>query len=955
MKKSKIVFVKTSKFVRVDKDVIIEYIYDSEGFLLEGYGVITNLKDNYNQFYSTEGSITRNTLQNNIFRLDPVKNIWTGIDFTKYGFLGNRDYGTSIPLRFDKIRVHLPVNFTFGGNFGYHLRVYTLSQGRSEKPYILSDFFFDITNTSQSQYLAFNSPPLLIAEKLWQKNIEILVPSTYFISNQRTTGLPTEFSLNYNLTDGIGISLTSPIFIEFSFITQKQSILGETRYTLGGVSQVSIPQTPEFENLSVIVEPSPSGDFFEIYGIYNNTVAEFVKFIDDAKYTGKKYNVEYTLTLFEQNVRTRTQKIYIDEFFDQKVEYRPIIRSSTTTAVIECEMQLINLVDFSIISRKSSYGMLPDEVAKYSLSLTKINLDNANKPKIFAIKNQLGAGILELNDRRNGSSRRGDGDPQGNSQIKLEFIKVPFPLFIDKFNLVSKSDSVEVGREIFYSDGALRLIIYPFDNIIKFVIAQRVSDSQIEYLDLSNSSDVRLVFKSDVQTVSFPMWDGNSGAIDLERGTISFLVAASRISDIQRIFETGRRVFYITTTNNQITTPIFSGVFTLFDSTDYIEELLVRNRAEEPVIDVSSEGEEIVVAVPENNLTISATGTSDISSAPEELGANTLQNFGNSDQILLDTNIPPGSILGSMVNLYYRNNLSQDTTKPQLIYKIITSQEESEVLLNISVDDLIYNKSKYSVLDFEKNKIIGKALIFPDTNSLVSTDISNPGFNQTIEFAIFIPSGGIGNTLNLFPKAIKLNNNNLFVTITTWNVVKTTQDTQGKLFKFSLILKPTDKLEIYIDFEPGDSSSLTGFTGLATDNVINVSKNETITYKGRVTNLLHKLTNTLASPVIANELRTSLRVLSDEVQRGIFNRVLNLLIDDMKRRGLYVLDYPCSEIKFQKILLLLELSGQELKNLEKESKSCSPTDKECVNTINRKRLSWIEIIIQTQNYSSLCT
>jgi hypothetical protein len=944
---------RTSKYVKVDTNIIIEYIYDNQSFLLEGYNVLTNLKDDYNQFYSDTGTKTKNGIENQLFRLDPVKNIWTKIDYEKYGFLGVRNYGSSIPIRFDTLKVHLPVNYTFGGNYGFHIKVYSVAT-RTNRSYLLSSFFFDITNQAQSDFLQYNSPPLLIQEKLWQKNIEVQIPSLFFISSQKTLGLPTESSVNYNLSDGMGVSDTSPIFIEFSFITSRQTVLNEVRYTLGSTKQISIPQTPEFENLSVMIEPSQIGDFFEIYGTYNNTLAEFARFIEESRFSNKRYNVEYNITLFEQNVRSKTQKIYLDEYFDQKIEYRPIIRYSTTTAVIECEMKLINLVDDSIISRRASYGLLPDEVAKYSLKLTKINLDGANKPKIYAIKNQLGAGILELNDKRNRGSRRGEVDVFGNSQIKLEFLKVPFPLFIDKFNLVAKSDSVEIGREIFYSDGALRLVIYPFDNVIMFTIADRISDTQIEYLNLSNSSDVRLVFKSDIQSASFPLWDGNNGQIDLERGTVCFMIPQSRISDIQRIFETGRRVFYITTTNNQITTPIFSGTFVLFDSVDYIEELILRNRAEEPEIDLSSEGEDIVIAVPETGLTSSFVNTSSLDTNQGELASDFLSQFGNLDKILQETNIPPGSILGSLINLNYRNNVAQDTTKVELYYKIITSQQDAEVLINFTVDELLFNSNKYSKFEFARNKTIGKALVFPRENSLTNTTSTDPSYNQTVEFAIFIPSSGLGNTLNLFPKAIKLNNNNLFVTISTWSVLKQSTDTEGTLYKFSLTLKPADKLDIYIDFEPGDSSNLSGFVGLPSDNVISVAKDETLTYRGRVGILVTDLRKTIFTPTIVNTLRSNLNILSDENEQSLFNRLLLSIINEMKQRGLYLLDYPCTEIKFQKILLLLELAKKESEDLDQELKLCQESDSECRKKIRRRKLAWAEIVDQIEKYQSLC-
>jgi hypothetical protein len=534
-------------------------------------------------------------------------------------------------------------------------------------------------------------------------------------------------------------------------------------------------------------------------------------------------------------------------------------------------------------------------------------------------------------------------------------LKVPFPLFIDKFNLVAKSDSVEIGREIFYSDGALRLVIYPFDNVIMFTIADRISDTQIEYLNLSNTSDVRLVFKSDIQSASFPLWDGNNGQIDLERGTVCFMIPSSRIPDIQRIFDTGKRVFYITTTNNQITTPIFSGTFILFDSVDYIEELILRNRAEEPEIDLSGEGEDIVIAVPETGLTSSFVNTGALDTNQGELASDYLSQFGNLDKILQETNIPPDSILGSLINLNYRNNLAQDTTKVEIYYKIISSQQEAEVLLNFSVDELLFNSSKYSKFEFSRNRSIGKALIFPRVNNLTNTQSTDNNFNQTVEFAIFIPSGGIGNTLNLFPKSIKLNNNNLFVTINNWSLLKQSTDTEGKLYKFSLILKPTDRLDIYIDFEQGDSSNLSGFIGLPTDNIISVAKDETLTYRDRVKNLANDLKKTIFTPNIVSQLRSTTNVLSDENEQTLFSKLLLSIINEMKQRGLYLLDYPCSEIKFQKILLLLELAKKESFDIDQEIKLCSQSDSECKKKLSRRKLAWAEIVDQIEKYQLLCS
>ena len=123
-----------------------------------------------------------------------------------------------------------------------------------------------------------------------------------------------------------------------------------------------------------MVKHSTEGDFFEIYGTYNDNIAEFKKFIDDSVKMGHRYYVQYNVTTYEQNIRGKTTTVTVHDGFNETIEYRPIIKFSTTSAIIDVEMRLIDSVDDSYILRRASYGMLQDEVSKYSTSMLKINL-----------------------------------------------------------------------------------------------------------------------------------------------------------------------------------------------------------------------------------------------------------------------------------------------------------------------------------------------------------------------------------------------------------------------------------------------------------------------------------------------------------------------------------------------------------------------------------------------------
>ena len=237
---------KISKFLKLDKNLLLEYIYDSGNLINEPYDILVNSRSSSNSYLSSESSGVSNSQENSLFLIDPVSRKLGKIDTDNYSFLQVKNYSQAGPIKHDKIRLHLPINWTFGEYIGLYLNVYTFDRQNQTK-YDISNFYFDITDLDQQNLMDFTSPPLLYSEKLWGKNITIDIPSVDSISNQLTNNLPTENSINANLTDGSGLSLSSPVFIEVSFLTKKQVINGSTTYLSKSPIVSSVPQTPEFE------------------------------------------------------------------------------------------------------------------------------------------------------------------------------------------------------------------------------------------------------------------------------------------------------------------------------------------------------------------------------------------------------------------------------------------------------------------------------------------------------------------------------------------------------------------------------------------------------------------------------------------------------------------------------------------------------------------------------------
>jgi hypothetical protein len=566
-----------SKFIKAHKDILIEYIYDDGNNISEGYNILVNSRDNTKSFVSIKTSGSNNTGLNQLFPLDRVTNYYGVIEESKnlasgttnYPFLQYKNYSSGFPIRFDTLKIHVPINYTFGEYLGCYVRVYTLDKN-NRKPYDLSNFYFDNSDTNLTGIMDYSSPPILFQERLWGKYLNIEIPSAYYISRQMSGTAPKNNSVNSNLTDGLGLSQTAPVFIEFSFIVQKKVINSLTNYYISSPTRLSFPQVPEFENLGVKIEHSKNGDFFEIYGIFNGSSADFKKFIDDAKLAGNNYYVEYSITLFEQNLRGKTLTVLVNQDFTEKIEYRPILKYTTTTAVIDVEMRLVDAVDDSIIFRRASYGILQDEVSKYSKNLTKINLDNANKPKIYSVKN-----INPSNTNL------------GGIQTVLEPIKIDHTVLVDKFNLIAKSDNVVIGKNIFFGIGKLLILLQPFDNVLQFIIARDVSTDQTpgvnatgnlsvtktpDYLDMTNMGEISFVIKSNSLRFETPLYNA-SNSVDLSRGQVVFRIPESSMTDIIKIFESGQNLFYITSKLNSNTTAIYTGLYGIFNSQDNIAGL----------------------------------------------------------------------------------------------------------------------------------------------------------------------------------------------------------------------------------------------------------------------------------------------------------------------------------------------------------------------------------------------
>jgi hypothetical protein len=173
----------------------------------------------------------------------------------------------------------------------------------------------------------------------------------------------------------------------------------------------------------------------------------------------------------------------------------------------------------------------------------------------------------------NGGTGFGNGNGgNGNGGSGLEQIKVPYPVLMDRFNIIAKSDNSIINNNTFYGYGKIQIVIYPFDNIINFVIAQGSND-QPNYMDLTAFNELKLSFKNDNYSVEFPLFT-ESNEINLKNGQVIFKTTQSKFLEIKKIFESGVNLFYIVgsnaTNNNSV---IYTGLFLIYDNLNNVAKI----------------------------------------------------------------------------------------------------------------------------------------------------------------------------------------------------------------------------------------------------------------------------------------------------------------------------------------------------------------------------------------------
>lgn len=548
-----------SKHIRLNKDAVIEYIYSTENDVMsEDYHIVYYKPLDYYHFsQDTETfgllSQTNNVYTRQLMNIDTLNNKWAPLEIYNTNII-HRDYSAADLIPYDTIKIYFPAGFSFPDR-GFLFRVY-LNDYNEAHPVFLSQVYYDkeLHNADPLGSLSLDSNIKLFDGVQFIQYYQLKIPSPYFVSrmrnNSNTSNVTIPGSLNWNLNNGVGLSINSPIFFEYSYLTKRVKNNNTYNYYNGSIYRASIPQSSEHQTVGIKIQESTEGDFFEICGIYNDSFSGFADYMQTLENEGKSSYIIYTIIEYQQNIISRTFDVFVGENFSQPYAHRPIFRNTTTTASIDVEMKIISRTDSSMVTKTGSIGLIREQINKYGNKLSKINVTNFYKPKIYnPIPDQIQVMVNEISS--------------GETTIQYS------PVFYDRHQIVIKSASSTVDTSGFFSLNQLEIAIYPFENIYQFIIAKNIDTNKIERLNIPSSSDIQLIFKGQINTVQVGVYF-DSLENDFPNGVVNFHLDTKKTEAVANMYRNGDRSFMLVSiTPNAVDTVIYIGKFILVDSDDF--------------------------------------------------------------------------------------------------------------------------------------------------------------------------------------------------------------------------------------------------------------------------------------------------------------------------------------------------------------------------------------------------
>lgn len=570
-----------SRFVNLTSYCVVEYMFDDLGSLdlyTDSFILLENEHTEGHQIFNVDGSYstTKNIKDltvvpignNRVAYLDSEKTP----DYLSYDTsMITQTSITGYSIAMDQVRFHFVAGFDFDD---FKALVLTVKHTeRDGKTNLFANLL--LAPETSAEVITYNPKPLFLGNAMYDRYIDIMVPSIKNINDEYDTSLTPSATFVAAITP----NATS----QSAFITNNQISIGlsecgkrDTLYTDIGQTfdvfevteyvEAQLSQSNEFDTVGAYINEAATGDFIEFYLTFNSGFPADLLAILNNRNPSDDWIIIHQLSVFEQVgsafLNTSRFVFFQEDRFDEPNVFRPVLKNANEaiSMAVDYLARLTNRRNGDQIIREASFSLVSPK--KYGTKL--ITLPLSDKPQSQKVYNKL--------IKKNFESTKLFIEPTLNETVtttttqvttvtKVEYV----PIFFNNTNisvsnssgLLKQTDSTE---EVIFGPGKLRFILSPFDNVIKLkVFTTNTSSSKTTQIPLDlnvNSAKYRLVFDTDSGKIGID--NSNDPNIEnLSTGTMAFNVSKK---DSETIFQSNlRTVYLVSVSQDGKETLIYSG------------------------------------------------------------------------------------------------------------------------------------------------------------------------------------------------------------------------------------------------------------------------------------------------------------------------------------------------------------------------------------------------------------
>jgi len=478
-----------SKFVTLSDYCILEYMMTPPGdpsptILNTQYYLVDNQHLDLYQLYNTDGysQITKNSRGLNVVPIGNSKLVRVDITDTPiYTAYDPKLTETSISPSLSSFTIMDTMRFHFASGFNF-TEVENLILGARLKLNDLKQLqVANVLMTAQTaqDLLTFNPKPLFLANTIYDKYIDIKVPTPSYLDEDFAQFGSNSFE--YAITGGSGLIVGAPITVSlveanyeplYADNNQTYEVYRVVNYYEGSVSQVN-----EFDSLGATIQEATDGDYIEFFATWNGGFAEDLISTLNAKGPDNQWIFVHQLQVYEQIgtalVPSGNFMVYQEDNFDTPLAYRPILKEAgfAVSMSIDYTMRLLNKKTGDQIIRTGSMSLFNPN--KYGKNLAKLEL--ADKPQSLKVYNKIVQTNLEITNLFSGGKSQAPRTVQPTTIVQEREVKVGVPIFYKQTNIRASQKNALIKNtdgtsDLIFGQGELILPIDPTDNYFKITV-----------------------------------------------------------------------------------------------------------------------------------------------------------------------------------------------------------------------------------------------------------------------------------------------------------------------------------------------------------------------------------------------------------------------------------------------------------------------------------------------------